>query len=96
MVVIACQRAACKLSFQKVAFLHLQRCRTSLQHDRNWSPFHPSQYSKPFFGSAKCMRTVPLMRDVRHLHTTSKANEIIQFHLSDIGEGIKEVTIKEW
>ena len=32
----------------------------------------------------------------RCLHTTSVKNEIVQFHLSDIGEGIKEVTVKEW
>lgn len=52
--------------------------------------------SKPFVGLAKCMPTKTFMRGVCHLHTTSKANEIVQFHLSDIGEGIKEVTLKEW
>jgi len=31
------------------------------------------------------------------LHATSAAcSEVVQFHLSDIGEGIKEVTVKEW
>jgi hypothetical protein len=32
----------------------------------------------------------------RCLHITLARNEIVQFHLSDIGEGIKEVTVKEW
>lgn len=30
------------------------------------------------------------------LHTSRPLDEIVQFHLSDIGEGIKEVTVKEW
>ncbi len=30
------------------------------------------------------------------LHTSVPRSEIVQFHLSDIGEGIKEVTVKEW
>jgi len=30
------------------------------------------------------------------LHTTYPRSEILQFNLSDIGEGIKEVTVKEW
>ena len=33
----------------------------------------------------------------RHdLHTSAYLREVVQFHLSDIGEGIKEVTVKEW
>ena len=31
---------------------------------------------------------------VRDLHLTSVNREIVQFNLSDIGEGIKEVTVK--
>ena len=31
-----------------------------------------------------------------HLSASSQGQEIVQFHLSDIGEGIKEVTVKEW
>jgi len=30
------------------------------------------------------------------LHTSYPRSEIVQFNLSDIGEGIKEVTVKEW
>jgi len=30
------------------------------------------------------------------LHTSIPRSEIVQFNLSDIGEGIKEVTVKEW
>ncbi|TRY61206.1 hypothetical protein TCAL_04195 [Tigriopus californicus] len=30
------------------------------------------------------------------LHTSGPHLDVVQFHLSDIGEGIKEVTIKEW
>ena len=29
-------------------------------------------------------------------HSSEQANRIISFNLTDIGEGIKEVTIKEW
>ena len=32
----------------------------------------------------------------RSLHVSSPRLEIVQFTLSDIGEGIKEVTVKEW
>ncbi|XP_073987348.1 dihydrolipoamide branched chain transacylase E2 [Rhodnius prolixus] len=33
---------------------------------------------------------------VRHFHLTSAAQKLTQFTLSDIGEGIREVTVKEW
>jgi len=32
----------------------------------------------------------------RQIHLTATRQEIFQFNLSDIGEGIKEVTVKEW
>lgn len=32
----------------------------------------------------------------RALHTSSVLDRIVSFHLSDIGEGIREVTVKEW
>uniref|UniRef100_A0A182JSU6 Dihydrolipoamide acetyltransferase component of pyruvate dehydrogenase complex n=1 Tax=Anopheles christyi TaxID=43041 RepID=A0A182JSU6_9DIPT len=32
----------------------------------------------------------------RALHTTSVLDRVVSFHLSDIGEGIREVTVKEW
>jgi len=32
----------------------------------------------------------------KSLHTSYPRSEIVQFNLSDIGEGIKEVTVKEW
>ena len=34
---------------------------------------------------------------ISYLHTSPpSASEVVQFRLSDIGEGIKEVTVKEW
>ena len=39
---------------------------------------------------------LPPTRHARSLHVTSPRLEIVQFTLSDIGEGIKEVTVKEW
>ncbi|XP_050069419.1 lipoamide acyltransferase component of branched-chain alpha-keto acid dehydrogenase complex, mitochondrial [Anopheles maculipalpis] len=32
----------------------------------------------------------------RALHTSSVLDRVVSFHLSDIGEGIREVTVKEW
>uniref|UniRef100_A0A182XLS8 Dihydrolipoamide acetyltransferase component of pyruvate dehydrogenase complex n=1 Tax=Anopheles quadriannulatus TaxID=34691 RepID=A0A182XLS8_ANOQN len=32
----------------------------------------------------------------RALHTTAALDRVVSFHLSDIGEGIREVTVKEW
>lgn len=32
----------------------------------------------------------------RHLSTSQILNKIVAFKLSDIGEGIREVVIKEW
>lgn len=32
----------------------------------------------------------------RHLHNTAVLNGVISFKLSDIGEGIRDVTVKEW
>ncbi|XP_053669278.1 lipoamide acyltransferase component of branched-chain alpha-keto acid dehydrogenase complex, mitochondrial [Anopheles marshallii] len=32
----------------------------------------------------------------RALHTTTVLDRVVSFHLSDIGEGIREVTVKEW
>ncbi|XP_045160460.2 lipoamide acyltransferase component of branched-chain alpha-keto acid dehydrogenase complex, mitochondrial-like [Mercenaria mercenaria] len=34
--------------------------------------------------------------NVRNIHVTACVNELVQFNLSDIGEGIREVHIKEW
>lgn len=33
---------------------------------------------------------------VTHFHTSSQLDKLVSFNLSDIGEGIREVTVKEW
>ena len=40
--------------------------------------------------------SAPGARLARSLHLSRPSLEIVQFTLSDIGEGIKEVTVKEW
>lgn len=50
-----------------------------------------SNYSLPSSFSLKAL-AVPW----RSLHTTLSLNKVVQFNLADIGEGIREVTIKEW
>jgi len=37
-----------------------------------------------------------ILHQNRRIHITHPRLEIVQFNLSDIGEGIKEVTVKEW
>lgn len=32
----------------------------------------------------------------RQLHLTPQWQKVVSFNLSDIGEGIREVTVKEW
>ena len=44
-----------------------------------------SAFTKPSFQQTCCISTALPLR-----------GEMVQFHLSDIGEGIKEVTVKEW
>lgn len=97
MVVIACQRAATKLSSQRVALLRLQRCHTQfstsiLRPGPQIQSFRIPNYTP---GQEKSCLSLQLI-NTRYFHTTRASNEIVQFHLSDIGEGIKEVTVKEW
>ncbi|XP_310535.6 lipoamide acyltransferase component of branched-chain alpha-keto acid dehydrogenase complex, mitochondrial [Anopheles gambiae] len=46
-------------------------------------------------GGSTCRRP-PSHAFGRALHTTAALDRVVSFHLSDIGEGIREVTVKEW
>lgn len=59
---------------------------------------HLCQETEIFFSRKKvdCETSIESSH-ARQFHTTTiQRAEIVKFHLSDIGEGIKEVTVKEW
>ncbi|XP_034824224.1 lipoamide acyltransferase component of branched-chain alpha-keto acid dehydrogenase complex, mitochondrial [Maniola hyperantus] len=56
-------------------------------------------YTRYTRSSWNCPNNVPRVNNQfkpRWLHTTSTVNKTVAFKLSDIGEGIREVVIKEW
>jgi hypothetical protein len=95
MVVIACQRVASKISSHRAAFLRLQRCHTQFAISIQRPGRQVQSILIPNYGHEKSKLRIQLT-NIRHFQTTHARNGIVQFHLSDIGEGIKEVTVKEW
>ncbi|XP_050101080.1 lipoamide acyltransferase component of branched-chain alpha-keto acid dehydrogenase complex, mitochondrial [Anopheles aquasalis] len=50
----------------------------------------------PFRQRVACDSEWQLVRRSAPLHTSAFLERLVSFHLSDIGEGIREVTVKEW
>ncbi|XP_023948458.2 lipoamide acyltransferase component of branched-chain alpha-keto acid dehydrogenase complex, mitochondrial [Bicyclus anynana] len=73
--------------------------RKCLVHLRSINKYNKLSYARCTFSSRICINTIPRIKtkiNPRGFHTTSTVNKIVAFNLSDIGEGIREVVIKEW
>ncbi|XP_039748694.1 lipoamide acyltransferase component of branched-chain alpha-keto acid dehydrogenase complex, mitochondrial isoform X2 [Pararge aegeria] len=66
---------------------------------RNINKYNKLCYTNFTYNSWIYANNVPRIKNqynTRWLHTTSSCNKIVAFKLSDIGEGIREVIVKEW
>ncbi|XP_060602359.1 lipoamide acyltransferase component of branched-chain alpha-keto acid dehydrogenase complex, mitochondrial-like [Ruditapes philippinarum] len=67
---------------------------------KNWLRFAKIHQNKPtaslVFKRNLLERPATHCQSVQNIHVSACLNELVQFNLSDIGEGIREVQIKEW
>ena len=94
MVLLACQKMALprRLMLQSLVSRYYRSVSMS-QSDHHFVPLQLASLAET---SKRSSCLFQQKSSQLYLHTSSPRNEIVQFHLSDIGEGIKEVTIKEW